>query len=213
MRITWLGHSAFLLETKSGTKIITDPYESGSYSGALGYSPINIQADIVTVSHEHADHNYTQELKEAEIVDKIDKITVKDVEIEGILSYHDETKGTLRGQSIIFIIHTEGFKIVHFGDLGTEDIDIEKFKNIDIAMVPVGGTFTLNANSATKILEKITPKVTIPMHFKTSKLGFDIDGVEKFLESQEDYEKRDVLEVNQQNISSFKKIVVLEYQR
>ena len=212
MKISWMGHSCFLLETEKGIKIITDPYESGSYSGAVGYSPINVGADIVTVSHEHADHNYIQEFKTANIVNKQGSITVKDIEIKGILSYHDEQKGKLRGQNIIFIINTDSLKIVHFGDLGTKDIDVAMFKNIDIALLPIGGTFTLDAKGASEFLEKITPKITIPMHFKTPKLAFGIDGVDKFLAGKE-HEKVDTLEVSPQTINSFKKIVVLNYQR
>lgn len=212
MKISWLGHASFLLETNQGTKIITDPYESGGYGGAVGYGSINVEADIVTVSHQHSDHNYTQGLGEPRIVNKETKVTIKDVEIEGIASYHDEKKGKLRGKNIIFIIKVEGLKIIHFGDLGTKDIDYSRFQNIDIALIPVGGIFTLDAKGATEVLKQINPKITIPMHFKTPKLGFDIEGVDKFLIGK-DYERRDSLEVNSQNINSFKKVIVLDYQR
>lgn len=213
MKVSWLGHACFLLENSQGTRLITDPYESGGYEGAVGYSPINLEADIVTVSHQHADHNYTQGFKNAQIVDKVDQLTIKDIEIKGIPSYHDDEGGKARGSNIIFIIQTEGLKIVHFGDLGTGDIDLKPFKDIDIALIPVGGLFTIDAVQASDILRQITPKITIPMHFKTPKLGFDIEGVEKFLKLNQDYEKKDILEINSQNISSFKKVIVLEYQR
>lgn len=212
MKISWIGHSCFLLETDKGIKIVTDPYESGSYSGAVGYSPVNIQADIVTVSHYHADHGHTQGFKTAQIVDREGSVKVKDIEIKGLMSYHDDKKGDLRGKIIIFVIKAEGLKIVHFGDLGTQDVDADELKDIDIALIPVGGTFTLDAEEAIEVLDKINPKLTIPMHFKTPKLGFGIDGVDAFLTGQ-DYEKKDILEVNSQNINSFKKIVVLNHQR
>lgn len=213
MKISWLGHACFLLETNQGSKLITDPYESGGYGGAVGYEAVNLEADIVTVSHQHADHNYTREFKTARVVDKKGWVEIKDVKIEGIPSYHDKEKGKVRGANIIFIIQAEGLKIVHFGDLGTKDIDLKPFKDIDIALIPVGGIFTIDAVEASDILSQITPKITIPMHFKTPKLGFDIEGVEKFLELNRDYEKKAALEFDLQNISSFKKIVVLEYQR
>ena len=213
MKVSWMGHSSFLVETKEGTKIITDPYEPGGFSGAVGYAPINIQADIVTISHQHEDHNYIRDFSSAEIVDKSGKITIKDVEIEGILSYHDDKKGETRGRNMIFVIKTEGIKIVHFGDLGTGDIDIEKFENSDIVLIPVGGTFTIDAEQAAGLVNRINPKIVVPMHFKTSKLRFDIDGVENFLKNNQDYEKREELEVDSQNIDSFKKVVVLNYKR
>lgn len=213
MRVSWLGHACFLLETNQGVRVITDPYESGGYGGAVRYDPINLEADIVIVSHQHADHNYTQGFKIAEIIDKKGQTKTNDLEITGIPSYHDNENGKIRGSNIIFIIYVEGLKIVHFGDLGTKDIDLELFKDIDIALIPVGGLFTLDAEQASEILKQIKPKIAIPMHFKTPKLDFDIEGVERFLELNQDYEKKDILEVDLKNINSFKKIILLNYQR
>lgn len=216
MKISFMGHAAFLLETQKGTKIITDPYEPGSYSGAVGYSSINVSADIVTVSHQHADHNYIKEFSTAEIVDKAGSFTIKDVQIQGFSSYHDQQKGKERGEIIIFIINADGLKIVHFSDLGTTDIDLDKLKNIDIALIPVGGTFTLDAKEATKLLGQINPKIIIPMHFKTPKLGFDLLGVDTFLSGKVNIEKKDSLEVTRQDIDSLQQegnVVVLNYQR
>ena len=213
MRISWLGHACFLLETNQGTRLITDPYEPGGYGGAVGYSPINLEADIVTVSHQHADHNNIQDFKNSLIVSEEGKTLVKNIEIKGILSYHDKDKGQSRGENIIFTIWADGLKVVHFGDLGEKDIDLASFSDIDIAIVPVGGTFTIDAVEASQLIREISPKITIPMHYKTPKLGFDIDGVDKFLKANPDYEKKDFLEVNRDNIKLFKKIVVLKYQR
>jgi len=213
MRINWLGHSCFLLETSQGTRLVTDPYESGGYGGAVGYDPINLEADIVTVSHHHADHNNIQDFRKALIVSEEGKVSIKDVEIKGMLSYHDKDKGQLRGENIIFTIQADGLKIVHFGDLGEKDIDLTPFMDIDIAIVPVGGTFTIDAVEASQLIRKISPKITIPMHYKTSKLRFNIDGVNKFLKANPDYEKKDSLGVSLDNIKSFKRIVVLKYQR
>ncbi|MCM8787779.1 MAG: MBL fold metallo-hydrolase [Candidatus Omnitrophica bacterium] len=212
MKISWLGHAAFLLETTSGTKIITDPYQTGSYSGAVKYDPINIKPNIVTVSHQHFDHNYIDKMRGANIVDKEGVYKILDVEIEGILSYHDNKKGAERGKNIIFIIKADNLKVVHFGDLGTTDLNYEKLKDIDVAFLPVGGTFTIDASYATAILEKINPRITIPMHFKTKKLLFDIDPVDIFLKDK-DFDERTTIEVNISNINSFKKIVLLQHLR
>ena len=213
MKISWLGHACFLLETSQGTRLITDPYESGGYGGAVGYDAINLEADIVTVSHKHADHNNIQDFKDALIVSEEGETSIKDIEVKGVLSYHDKERGQSRGENIIFTIQADGLKVVHFGDLGEKDIDLTHFSDIDIAIVPVGGTFTIDAAEASQLIREIHPKITIPMHYKTSKLGFDIDRVDKFLKANPDYEKRDSLEVNRDNIGSFEKIVVLKYQR
>jgi len=210
MKITWLGHACFLLETEKGVKIITDPYEKGSYGGAIGYDSIDIDPDIVTVSHQHADHNYTKDFSGATIIEKGDKVwRIADTEIKGIVTFHDKEMGAARGDNIIYMISADGLRIAHFGDLGSIEIDASKLQNIDIALIPVGGIFTINSQEADQLIEKINPRIVIPMHYKTPKLGFDIDGVDKFLEGKRDYERADCLEVNLQNISSLKRVVVL----
>ncbi len=213
MEISFLGHACFLLETSQGTRLITDPYESGGYGGAVGYEAINLEADIVTASHKHADHNNIQDFKDALIVNQEGEASTKDIEIKGMLSYHDKDKGRSRGENIIFTIGADNLKIVHFGDLGEKDIDLTSFSDIDIAIIPVGGTFTIDAAEASQLIREISPKITIPMHYKTPKLGFDIDGVDKFLKANPDYEEKDSLVLSRDNIGSFKKIVVLKYQR
>jgi len=212
MKISWIGHSCFLLETEKGTKIITDPYEPGGYGGVVGYSAIDVSADLITVSHQHSDHNCVRGLDNSQVVDRQGKVSFPGVEIEGILSYHDKELGAARGENIIFVILTEGLKIVHLGDLGTEEIALDKLQDVDVLLIPVGGTFTLSAKEATALVDKIKPKVTIPMHFKTPKLGFDIDRVDAFLQGK-DYENKNILEVTKENIGSFKNLLVLDYQR
>jgi len=156
MKINWLGHSCFLLETNQETKVITDPYESGSYDGALSYDPINSKADVVTVSHQHNDHNNIKDFKNTLVIDSETKTSIKDISIEGMLSYHDNDNGRLRGENIIFTIYAEGLKIVHFGDLGTKDIELSLFKDIDVALVPIGGTFTIDAVEASQLVKILT---------------------------------------------------------
>jgi len=214
MKISWLGHAAFLLETKKGTKIITDPYESGSYSGAVGYAPIGMEPDIVTVSHYHFDHGYTKDFSSAKVLDKEGVFSLADVEVEGILSYHDKEKGAQRGKNIIFIIKAEDLKIIHFGDLGTLDLDYAKLENPDVVLVPVGGTFTIDAKEATQLIETLKPKITIPMHFKTPKLGFNIGGVEEFLEGKKNVERGlDFIEISKDSLTHPPKVVVLNFLR
>lgn len=214
MKISWLGHASFLIETSQGTKLVTDPYESGAYSGAVGYAPIEIVPDVVTVSHSHADHGYVKDFTSSTIVDERGAVTVKDIEIEGIPSYHDKQRGSARGGNIIFKIKADGITLVHFGDLGTLDIDYEKVQSSDVALIPVGGTFTLDSEEATKLVEKIKPRIVIPMHFKTAKLKFDIDSVEPFLNGKTLVEKSmKSIEVTKDTLPLSTKIVVLDFLR
>ncbi|RLG27652.1 MBL fold metallo-hydrolase, partial [Methanosarcinales archaeon] len=100
-----------------------------------------------------------------------------------------------------------------FGDLGTLDLDYDKLKDIDIALIPVGGTFTIDAKEASQLIERIQPKIAIPMHYKTSKLGFSIDGVEGFLEGKENVEREEFLEIKKEELKYPTKIIVLKHLR
>ncbi|MFH1622659.1 MAG: MBL fold metallo-hydrolase, partial [Candidatus Omnitrophota bacterium] len=184
MIIEWLGHSAFLITSKKDIKIITDPYQSGSYGGAVSYDPIKLSPDIVTISHSHPDHSYIDSLGgKPEVINKEGKFNIKGVSIKGITAYHDEQKGNARGNNIIFSFNIDDISVVHLGDLGHQ-IDEELTKNIygtDVLLVPVGGVFTINAKQAQALINRVNPKITIPMHFKTEKLGFGIDSVGSFL--------------------------------
>ncbi|MBU3159529.1 MBL fold metallo-hydrolase [Clostridium frigoris] len=179
MRITWLGHSCFLLEDSKGTKILTDPFDA-----TLGYEVYKGSPDIVTISHQHFDHNYTRELMgNYKIINKIGISTVYDIYIKGIPSYHDKNKGAKRGDNIIFIFTLDGYCMCHLGDLGhtLSNDDLCAIGSIDILFVPVGGNYTIDGKEASQVTKKINPKIVIPMHYKTSQASFPLDGVETFL--------------------------------
>ncbi len=181
MRIEWLGHAAFLLTSESGTKILTDPYESGAFGGAIRYRPITEACDVVTVSHGHADHGCTKTLPGSPKVLKGEVATsVKDARITSLASFHDDQGGRLRGENWIFVYEVEGMRLAHLGDLGAEPDPqaLNALKDTDVLMIPVGGTFTLDAVQALALIKKISPRLSVPMHFKTPRLGFDIAGLE-----------------------------------
>ena len=215
MRVEWLGHACFLLETSDGLKIITDPYEPGGFGGALGYSDINIKADIVTVSHGHADHNYIKAVSGAKVIDKQGSFKIASVGIEGLGSFHDKSGGFERGENIIFIFNINGLRIAHLGDLGHIPSDLEKLKNLDLLLIPVGGTFTIDAECATELVDLIKPRIVIPMHFKTDKLGFDIDGVDKFIKGKSNVQRLDKssIEIEKASLPEETRIIILKPSR
>lgn len=214
MKVKFLGHACFLIETQN-KKILTDPYEPQSYGGAVAYTPIEESVDIVTVSHSHADHSGTSSLKGNPIIKDTEKEeNFEGIKIKGLKSFHDEKGGLLRGQNIIFVIESEGLKIAHLGDLGaipSQDI-LDELKNVDVLLIPVGGVFTIDYKKATQLIDLINPKIVIPMHYKTERLGFDIDRVDKFLEGKENVVKKETseIEIKKENLPSKTQIVVLK---
>ena len=179
MKITWLGHSSFLLEDSKGKKLLTDPFDT-----SVGYEVYKGNPDIVTISHQHFDHNYTRDLKgNYKIIDKACMFNLDDIFIKGIPSYHDKNKGAKRGDNIIFTFRMDGYSLCHLGDLGHSltSNDIEAIGDVDILFVPVGGNYTIDGKEASELTKKINPKIVFPMHYKTSKVSLPLDGVEAFL--------------------------------
>lgn len=183
MKIKWLGHAAFALTAADGTKLITDPYVPGAYDGAVSYDRITERADAATVSHDHADHNGAELLPgRPPALKGTGPFTVKSLRITGIETFHDPSGGAERGKNTIFIIEIDNLRIVHCGDLGhlPDEATVKALGRVDILLVPVGGLFTIDAKGAVKLVEQVKPKLVIPMHYKTHKLGFQIAGVEEF---------------------------------
>ncbi len=187
MKIKWYGHAAFLITSANGTKIVTDPYESGAFGGQLAYGKIDDRVDIALVSHDHADHNDAKSLPGSpQVVQGTGTKTVKGLTFKGIPTYHDPSKGKERGVNTLFTFVVDGIKVCHAGDLGhiLNDKELAEIGPVDILLVPVGGYFTIDPKEATRVVEQIKPKVTIPMHFKTEKCGFPIAPVEDFLKGK-----------------------------
>ena len=210
MKIKWLGHASFMITSDTGTRIITDPYESG---GDLSYGKIEESADIVTVSHDHFDHNNIATIRDnPEVVRGTAK--TNGIEFEGIPTYHDEARGQQRGNNTILCFEVDGIRVCHLGDLGhpLSDEQVAKLGRIDILLLPVGGFYTIDTEVATQICNQLTPKMIMPMHYKTDKCDFPIASVNEFLQGKKDVTKCDTREVDfkQGELPASTQIVVLE---
>jgi L-ascorbate metabolism protein UlaG (beta-lactamase superfamily) len=193
MKIKWLGHAAFLITSDSGTRIITDPYKPAD---DLKYGEIKESADIVTVSHEHTDHNNAAAVRGSPQVTR--KTTeAKGIKFKGIPSYHDDAGGSKRGSNTIFCFEIDGVNVCHAGDLGhvLSDAQAAELGKIDVLLIPVGGFYTIDAKAASQVCDQIKPRVIIPMHYKTDKIDFPIVGVEEFLQGKNNVTRLDSSEV------------------
>lgn len=164
MKISYLGHACFKVVGNKGS-IVFDPYEDNSVPGL---KLINVESDMVSCSHEHADHNAKEKIKLTG--------NVFDYPIEKINVPHDEAEGTLRGMSDITIVNMDGKKIIHYGDIGrnlTND-EIKKLSKADVVMIPCGGHYTIDAEQSKKIIEQTSPILTILMHYRKENIGYDV---------------------------------------
>lgn len=190
MKIKLLGHSAFLITSDSGVRIITDPYQSGGFNGGIEYKPIRETADIVTISHEHSDHNYVKDIGgNPEIIRKTDEREVKGIKIAGTLTCHDKTSGRQRGLNTVFCVTVDGIRVCHLGDLGHElsAKEIKAIGDVDVLLIPVGGYFTIDAAEAFRTVNALNPKIVIPMHYKTPAIDFPIAEVDEFAAKMKGY--------------------------
>jgi len=182
MKVKWLGHACFLLTSESGPRIITDPYTPGAFG--LDYAPPAETADIVTVSHDHADHNNVAAVKgNPQVVQGVGSHEAKGIQFKGIATAHDESSGKERGSNTSFCFTLDGINVCHLGDLGHDlsDQAVADIGDVDVLLIPGGGNFTIDAPVANGICQKLAPKVVIPMHFRNDKCpGFPVARVEDF---------------------------------
>jgi len=210
MKIKWLGHACFVITSDTGIKIITDPYVTG---GDLSYGEIEESADVVTVSHNHGDHNNVSAVRGNPGVVR-GTAELKGIRFKGIPTYHDDVGGKSRGGNTILCFEVDGIRVCHLGDLGHQlsAQQLAELGKVDILLIPVGGFFTIDAKVASQVCNQLAPKVVIPMHYKTNKCEFPIAGVDEFLRGKKDASQLDASEVEfkQGELPASTQIIVLK---
>lgn len=178
MDITYLGHSSFRIASKLAT-IITDPFDPKM----VGLKYTSTTADIITISHDHEDHNFTPAITGVKkILSGPGEYEIGGVSFIGLSTFHDGEKGAKRGKNTIFIIEADGLRLAHLGDLGHDlsEKDVNAIGEIDVLMIPVGGEYTLGPKEAATVARNIEPKIILPMHFKVDGLSDKVfAGIEK----------------------------------
>ncbi len=209
MEITHLGHACFKIMGKQ-ISVLTDPFDPEK----VGLKLAKQDADVVTVSHDHFDHNCLEILKsEYLLLDSPGEYEIRESEFIGVFADHDEQKGQERGQITIFTMEIDDIKICHLGDLGTDlnSEQLDKIDGVDILLIPVGGKTTIDAKTAVKIINQIEPKIVIPMHYADGKMT-DFSPLSVFLDemgvSPMPLEK---LKITTSNLPEEMEVVVLKY--
>lgn len=184
MVIKYTGHACFKVrDNETGYSIVFDPYQPDS---VRGFGKIVDTASKVLCSHDHFDHNSAESVQ-------IEPNNADPYEIQVIDTFHDDRKGALRGRNRIHIITDKrtGERLIHYGDIGEvlDDLLTEEncklLLNADYALIPVGGTYTYDADEALELIRRTSPKVAIPMHFKSDTWNFGLEqigSIESFME-------------------------------
>jgi L-ascorbate metabolism protein UlaG (beta-lactamase superfamily) len=213
-KVQFLGQSCFMITSSTGLKVIIDPYTTNEKT----YSAIDETADIVTVSHEHADHNNVAGVKgNPEVIKGSGIKNIKGINFKGVAVFHDDAQGAQRGANTIFCFSLDGVKFCHVGDLGhrLSPEQIAEIGAVDVFFVPVGGFFTIDAKVATDVCNDLKPKIIIPMHYKTPKSNPNLSGIEDFLTGKQNVKQLNtsILEFNPKELPAGSEVFVLQMAR
>jgi L-ascorbate metabolism protein UlaG (beta-lactamase superfamily) len=180
MRIRWYGQSAFLM---SGERtVFIDPF--GAMEGLaergmqFDYPPIEgVEADLLLVTHEHADHNAVEVVAGSPQILRSTAGTLDSAvgEVIAVASEHDDAAGTKRGPNTIFRFALDGLRVCHFGDFGQAELRAEQQRaigEVDVLFLPVGGGPTVGGESAAAIVRALRPRLVVPMHYRTDAVNF-----------------------------------------
>ena len=214
MIITWYGQSLFEIcaKDKNSNKItiVIDPFDE-----KIGLKVKRLKADILLITHYHFDHSNIKSIrKDYFLIDGPGEYEIRGIFIKGISAYHDEYRGEKRGGVTIYTIKAEDLSICHLSDFGQNELNpeqLEELLNIDILLIPVGGVYTINSKSASKIINQIEPKIVIPMHYQIEKLNLKLDSLNEFLSvlGIERKEVLDKLNIKKTDLPASTKIIVL----
>jgi L-ascorbate metabolism protein UlaG (beta-lactamase superfamily) len=184
MYLQYLGQSCFKIQDKTtadGITLVTDPFDKET-----GLKVPNFEADIITISHNHHDHNNAKALRGTPfVISRAGEYDVKGVAVHGVDSFHDNKEGKEKGGNVIYRIEIDDISIAHLGDLGhtLTSQQLEVLVGTDILLIPVGGKYTIDAKQAMEIISQIEPRIVIPMHYKLPGMPADIglDNVDRFI--------------------------------
>lgn len=200
MELNYIAHSCFKIKGKDITLVI-DPYSPDK----TGIKFPKLSADVLLISHGHEDHNYSEGVNDYRlIIDGPGEYEIQDSFIFGIHTFHDENSGADRGSNTMYLIEIDDLSILHAGDLGHElsKETIEKIPNVDILLIPVGGTYTIDAKTAVKVISSLEPSIVVPMHYQTKSLtglSQKLDTLDKFLDEigvEDDIKKVEKLKIS-----------------
>ncbi len=171
--LEWYGHGFVRLTSSQGVRVAMDPF------GEIGYPMPRVAADIVTVSHEHGDHNNARLIEGNPVVLrglteggrdwKPISYRLKDVSLSSIPVYHDDQQGALRGKNTIVTLDIGSLRVAHLSDMGhvPTEAQLQALGRVDVVLLPVGGKFSIDGRQARQVLERLNPRVAIPIHYKT----------------------------------------------
>jgi L-ascorbate metabolism protein UlaG (beta-lactamase superfamily) len=214
MEITWYGHSCFRLTERGLATVVTDPFDNKS----IGYSPLKLKADIVTVSHDAPGHNNAEAVKgAAHTITGPGEFEIGGVFITGVQTDNTAKKKGEAPRNTLYVFDYDGITVAHLGDLKQvpSQTEVEALGSVNVALVPVGGGGGLNAAKAAEVISLLEPNIVIPMHYATPDAKLSLDTLNKFIKEMglSKPQPQASLKVTRSGLPSETHVIVLDYQR
>jgi L-ascorbate metabolism protein UlaG (beta-lactamase superfamily) len=212
MEITWYGHSCFRLTERNFVTVVTDPFDSK----VVGYEPLKLKAEIVTVSHDAPGHNFSDAVKgSTHVLTGPGEFEIGGVFITAVQTDNGKKKEKVR--NTVYVFDYDGITVAHLGDLQQipTQSEIELFGTVNVLIIPVGGGNSLNAAKAAEVVSLLEPNLVIPMHYATPDSNIQLEDLNKFIKEMglSQPEAQPSLKVSRTSLPSETHVVVLNYQK
>ena len=214
MEITWYGHSCFRLTERNYVTVVTDPFDSKT----VGYDPLKLKAEIVTISHDAPGHNFSDAVKgTTHVLTGPGEFEIGGVFITAVQTDSAGKKAKENIRNTIYVFDYDGITVAHLGDLQKipTQSEIELLGTVNVALVPVGGGGSLNAAKAAEVVSMLEPNLVVPMHYFTPDSKIKLDEINKFIKEMglSKQEAQTSLKVSRSGLPDETHVVVLEYQK
>jgi len=217
--VKWLGNSCFLVTSKDGKRVLTDPFSRRwAREDRYGLREPRIPADIVLVTHEDSDHNALDIIPGSFFVVRgnLPEQEIFGVKVSAMSTFHGVVNGTIVKDNTVFTFELDGLRFSHMGDFFAYKHRNQPglLKDIDVLMVPIGGRFSLDWDGAWEVIDHINPKIALPMHYDEFGRRLDVLSVDGFIQGRENVEKLpgSTLELTPEVLSGSKRVFVLTYE-
>ena len=209
MEITWLAHSCFRLRSNNIT-LLTDPFPSDIGASMEG----NGDPNIVTVSNSHPNHSHWKDIKSSyQLLDGPGEYAVSGIYIRGILTPGQPDNPT-EHRNTAYFIEMEGLNLCHLGDMSAlvTDRQVNELTPVDVLFVPAGGGCTLEPGRLGQVIQTLSPRLVVPMHYMVPGLKIELGSVDSFLREmghRQEEEPQARLNVTSTNLPAETKVVLL----
>ncbi len=210
MEITWHGLSCFRVTERGHASVVTDPYDD-----SVGYPPLKLRADIVTVSHNAPGHANVKAVRGAQrIITGPGEYEIGGVFVIGAAMVNPRRKKNENPTpNVVYLFDFGGLTVLHLGDLNyvPSQSEVDQLGAVDVALVPVGGGSSLDSAKAAEVISLLEPSIVVPMHFKTAEVNLKLAPVSKFLKEMgvTNPQEAESLKVSRADLPEQTQVVVL----